>query len=108
LDRYVYFKAFYFLVAIFTSLTDYKELHELFEQAPIERPEQEKQGEDKKSDPSDKRRPIEGDCPICFMEFEPEKEKTVWCGTCGNNIHKACFDQWAATQQRQGVRCVYW
>ncbi|EYE97855.1 RING finger protein [Aspergillus ruber CBS 135680] len=55
-----------------------------------------------------KRKPIEGDCPVCFMEFEPDKEDIVWCrGSCGNNIHKVCFDKWAATQREHGVRCVY-
>ncbi|KAL3480001.1 hypothetical protein BJX99DRAFT_45679 [Aspergillus californicus] len=55
-----------------------------------------------------KRKPVEGDCPICFMEFEPEKEDIVWCrAACGNNIHRTCFQKWAATQQAQGVRCVY-
>ncbi|BCR85097.1 RING finger protein [Aspergillus chevalieri] len=55
-----------------------------------------------------KRKPIEGDCPVCFMEFEPDKENIVWCrGSCGNNIHKVCFDKWAATQRAHGVRCVY-
>lgn len=54
------------------------------------------------------RKPIEGDCPICFMEFEPNEE-LVWCkAACGNNIHKACFGQWAATSRSSGVRCVYW
>jgi hypothetical protein len=42
------------------------------------------------------------------MEFEP-KEEIVWCkAACGNNIHKKCFDQWAATSAESGVRCVYW
>ncbi|KAJ5934731.1 hypothetical protein N7466_004278 [Penicillium verhagenii] len=51
------------------------------------------------------RKPVEGDCPICFMEFEPH-EDTVWCkAACGNNIHKTCFDQWAATTRKSGVRC---
>lgn len=55
------------------------------------------------------RKPVEGDCPICFMEFEPDKEEIVWCrAACGNNIHQTCFRKWAATQQAQGVRCVYW
>jgi hypothetical protein len=54
------------------------------------------------------RKPVEGDCPICFMEFE-SKEEIVWCkAACGNNIHKKCFDQWAATSAESGVRCVYW
>ena len=55
-----------------------------------------------------KRKPVEGDCPVCFMEFEP-KEDIVWCkAVCGNNIHKKCFEQWAATTSNKGVRCVYW
>jgi len=55
-----------------------------------------------------KRKPVEGDCPICFMEFE-RNEEIVWCkAACGNNIHKKCFDQWAATTRQSGVRCVYW
>lgn len=54
------------------------------------------------------RKSIEGDCPICFMEFEPDEE-LVWCkAACGNNIHKACFEQWVATSRSSGVRCVYW
>ncbi|KAJ5149410.1 hypothetical protein N7448_000988 [Penicillium atrosanguineum] len=54
-----------------------------------------------------KRKPLEGDCPICFMEFEPN-EQTVWCkAACGNNIHKKCFEQWAAASRENGVRCVY-
>ena len=54
------------------------------------------------------RKPVEGDCPICFMEFEPN-ESIVWCkAACGNNIHKHCFEQWAVTTRSSGVRCVYW
>lgn len=46
------------------------------------------------------RKSIEGDCPICFMEFE-EGEDIVWCrAACGNNIHKTCFDQWARLKVR--------
>lgn len=61
------------------------------------------------SEPNDgNRKPIEGDCPICFMEFE-SNEELVWCkAACGNNIHKACFEQWAAASRSSGVRCVYW
>lgn len=55
------------------------------------------------------RKDIDGDCPICFMPFEPENEDIVWCkAACGNNIHKACFDQWRTSQQGHEVRCVYW
>ncbi|KAL9004521.1 MAG: hypothetical protein Q9188_002678 [Gyalolechia gomerana] len=47
------------------------------------------------------RKEVAGDCPICFMEFEPENEEIVWCkAACGNNIHKHCFEQWAKSQKR--------
>lgn len=80
-----------------------QELIEIYNGSPIScetKPEENTAG---------KRKPIEGDCPVCFMEFEPDKEEIVWCrGSCGNNIHKICFDKWAATQRAHGVRCVYW
>lgn len=80
-----------------------QELREMYQSSPLS--SQEEQSEDNNG----KRKPIEGDCPICFMELEPEKDEIVWCrAACGNNVHKACFRQWAATQNAQGVRCVYW
>jgi hypothetical protein len=57
-----------------------------------------------------KRKPLEGACPICFMDFAP-KDKTVWCQTgCGNNVHEVCFKQWARTSltSQGSIRCVYW
>jgi hypothetical protein len=57
-----------------------------------------------------KRKPLEGACPICFMDFEA-KDKTVWCQTgCGNNVHEVCFKKWASISlSSQGsIRCVYW
>ncbi|GLA34623.1 hypothetical protein AnigIFM63309_008035 [Aspergillus niger] len=79
------------------------ELREMYNGSPISR-EQSNAEENKDGN----RKPVEGDCPICFMEFEPDKEEIVWCrAACGNNIHKTCFQKWAATQQAQGVRCVY-
>ena len=60
------------------------------------------------------RKPVEGDCPICFNEMETGGEAIVWCkAACGQNIHKACFEMWAATKRRQagggtpGVTCPY-
>lgn len=71
------------------------ELQELFANAPplpaevAAAPEEEFDG---------KRKPVEDDCPICCMEFE-DNEEVVWCrAACGNNVHKACFDQWAKTK----------
>ena len=46
------------------------------------------------------RKPIEGECPICVMDFEPDKESIVYCkAACGNNIHKQCFGKWAASKK---------
>lgn len=55
------------------------------------------------------RKPIEGDCPICFQEMVETEEPIVWCKTsCGNNLHKECQDKWAAATGRSSdVRCVY-
>ncbi|EEH48459.1 uncharacterized protein PADG_04538 [Paracoccidioides brasiliensis Pb18] len=79
------------------------ELRVIFANAPLN-PQDDSSGENK----SGKRKPVDGDCPICFMEFEPSTEEVVWCkAACGNNIHKSCFEKWAATQQGNGVRCVY-
>jgi hypothetical protein len=53
------------------------------------------------------RRPIEGDCPICFCEME-EAEETVWCkAACGNSLHASCFQQWAASKGGSTTTCVY-
>lgn len=81
-----------------------KELREIFQGAPSS-----SQENASAEDTSGKRKPIEGDCPICFMEFDPKTEEIVWCkAACGNNVHKVCFQRWAMTQRANGVRCVYW
>ncbi|KAH8648476.1 hypothetical protein BX600DRAFT_517861 [Xylariales sp. PMI_506] len=72
------------------------ELVEIFANAPpIE------VGEDAEAPKEDKnRKAIEGDCPICFMPFEGA-DVTVYCrATCGQNIHKECFEMWAATKRK--------
>ncbi|KAL2255629.1 hypothetical protein VTK26DRAFT_2982 [Humicola hyalothermophila] len=56
------------------------------------------------------RKPVDGDCPICFCELKGEP--IVWCrAACGQNIHKGCFETWAVTKRRQGwkaeVTCPY-
>ena len=54
------------------------------------------------------RKECTGDCPICFTEFESDGEEIVYCkAACGNNIHRTCFEQWAATKQGTsgGVTC---
>ncbi|KAM5355239.1 hypothetical protein ACJ41O_001885 [Fusarium nematophilum] len=57
---------------------------------------------------SDKRKPIEGDCPICYCELEADNpESIVWCAAaCGQNIHEQCFKMWARTKGgSQKVTC---
>ncbi|KZF25727.1 hypothetical protein L228DRAFT_275082 [Xylona heveae TC161] len=79
------------------------ELHTIFENAllPIHKVEK---SEDQHPG---KRKPVEGDCPICFTEMKAS-ENTVWCkASCGNNIHKDCFQKWTDSQQGLGVTCVY-
>ncbi|KAI8149487.1 hypothetical protein BJV82DRAFT_588249 [Fennellomyces sp. T-0311] len=55
-----------------------------------------------------KRRPLDtSDCPVCFEEFsEAELPVILFCKSCGNNIHKSCFDTWRS-QGRSKVTCVY-
>lgn len=59
------------------------------------------------------RKPIEGDCPICFMPLSPtsstsNEEPIIYCkAACGNNIHASCFSQWAASRAGKPVTCVY-
>ncbi|KAL2153824.1 hypothetical protein VTH82DRAFT_2499 [Thermothelomyces myriococcoides] len=51
-----------------------------------------------------KRKPVEGDCPICFCEMSQGEgaEPVVWCrAACGQNVHKGCFETWAATKRNQ-------
>ncbi|OBT74884.1 hypothetical protein VF21_06749 [Pseudogymnoascus sp. 05NY08] len=79
------------------------ELKEIFEHAPVT--PQSSNGSEDTSHPG-KRKPIEGDCPVCVIEFKPSDE-ILWCkAACGNNIHKTCFDQWAKSKPGP-VKCVY-
>ncbi|KAI5252623.1 hypothetical protein E4T42_03276 [Aureobasidium subglaciale] len=79
------------------------ELDEIFDRAgPL--PTETIQTEDKDG----KRKPVEGDCPICCEELSQQAEAIVWCqAACGNNLHKTCFDQWAATKGYGQVTCPY-
>ncbi|KAI9801385.1 MAG: hypothetical protein M1825_003364 [Sarcosagium campestre] len=81
-----------------------KELREIFSNAP-KPPSASAAGAGEKDD---LRKPIEGDCPICILEFQPNTEEIVWCQAgCGNNIHKQCFEQWAASKNGERPKCVY-
>jgi hypothetical protein len=61
-----------------------------------------------------RRKPIDGDCPICFNEMDTKEEAIVWCkAACGQNIHKECFEMWAATKRQDAygpppdITCPY-
>lgn len=56
----------------------------------------------------DGRRPVEGECPICFETMKEEQEELSWCAACGNNMHLQCVSQWASQKRQQGrlVTCV--
>ncbi|KXL46864.1 hypothetical protein M433DRAFT_64993 [Acidomyces richmondensis BFW] len=84
------------------------ELREIFAGAPLLPSETVGEG---KEDGEDKQKPLEGECPICVCDFEPEsREAVVYCrAACGNNVHRGCFEQWAATKKRGGeaVTCPF-
>ncbi|TVY94283.1 hypothetical protein LAWI1_G000464 [Lachnellula willkommii] len=84
------------------------ELTEIFANAPI--PPQ-SDAPSTATDTGGQRKPIDGDCPVCAMEFE-EAEKVrgeiIWCkAACGQNVHRHCFEQWARAKPGQDVKCVY-
>jgi len=81
-----------------------KELREIFDQAPA-LPSQ--TADDSEKDGN--RKKIEGECPICVVDFEPDSgEKIVYCkASCGNNIHDTCFKLWAKTKPAGGVTCPF-
>jgi len=57
------------------------------------------------------RKPIAEDCPICSFDFIADDEQIIYCkAACGNNIHKACFDKWAASRVLTGggITCPFW
>jgi hypothetical protein len=80
------------------------ELQSIFESAPDIYASQSQSQEE-----SDKRKPIEGDCPICYCELKKEGEKKpalVWCAAaCGHNFHAKCFKLWAENKPGADVTC---
>ncbi|KAJ2900961.1 uncharacterized protein MKZ38_002196 [Zalerion maritima] len=61
-----------------------------------------------------KRKPVEGDCCICFMELVEDgsgggkDEGLVWCrAACGQNMHKECFRMWEVTKGQGKTNCPY-
>ena len=74
------------------------ELRDIFARAP---PAENQPGANRAGNDNN-RKPLEGDCPICFNEMEAEGEAVVWCkAACGQNVHQECFEMWAATKRQQ-------
>ncbi len=56
------------------------------------------------------RRPIEGDCSICYEDLNSDTP-TVWCrAQCRQNIHADCIDLWHASLEAEDRRkiCPCW
>lgn len=52
------------------------------------------------------RKPIEGECPICYDELGTG-EAIVYCkASCGNNVHKGCMQNWMAVSKGKAT-CPY-
>ena len=85
------------------------ELAEIFANAPVTTLSSDDAAAAQKTDTGGTRKSIEGDCPVCVMEFvESDKpEDILWCkGACGQNIHRTCFEQWAKSKPGP-VKCVF-
>jgi hypothetical protein len=79
------------------------ELREIFEAAPPIPTDS-----SEASDNDGKRKPVDGECPICYMDLDEKENELVWCkAACGNNMHKTCFEQWVVSQRGNTVKCVY-
>lgn len=82
------------------------ELRELLENAPLI-PGVETDLMDVNGEQDGNRKPIEGECPICYDELEPGKDAIVYCkASCGNNVHKDCMQKWIA-MTRDKATCPY-
>lgn len=82
------------------------ELNEIFRNAPVTPQSDSSEASSIATDTGGLRKAIEGDCPVCVMEFEASDD-IVWCkAACGNNIHRQCFEQWARSKPG-AVKCVY-
>ncbi|KZM25231.1 uncharacterized protein EKO05_0007385 [Ascochyta rabiei] len=84
------------------------ELRHLIENAPLI-PGVETDGKDKPGEDQDgNRKPIEGECPICYDELDSKNDVIVYCkASCGNNVHKACMQSWIQVAARGKATCPY-
>lgn len=51
--------------------------------------------QDSSSDDNNRRKEVEGDCPICFDELGTNMSTLTYCKTaCGTNFHSECIKMW--------------
>jgi hypothetical protein len=82
------------------------ELREVLENAPPS-PGVDTDSKDAQGGQDGNRKPIEGECPICYDDLEPGKDAIVYCQTsCGNNVHKSCMQKWIAMAKNKAT-CPY-
>jgi hypothetical protein len=81
------------------------ELREVIKNAPPI-PGVETDGKDGTETIDGNRKPIEGECPICYDDLD-DKETIVYCkASCGNNVHKTCMQNWMAASRGKAT-CPY-
>lgn len=60
-----------------------------------------------KSTISATRKPVEGECPVCWEAFI-DTQTVLFCKTtCGNNFHKSCIVEWliAPANRQESLKC---
>jgi hypothetical protein len=81
------------------------ELREVIKNAPLI-PGVETDSQDGTETADGNRKPIEGECPICYDNLG-DKEAIVYCkASCGNNVHKTCMQNWMAASRGKAT-CPY-
>ncbi|KAF2110963.1 hypothetical protein BDV96DRAFT_603560 [Lophiotrema nucula] len=60
--------------------------------------EQHRENQQVPAQPDVQRKPIEGDCSICWEDMDANDLNTLdWCSKdCGNSFHRACLNRWLA------------
>ena len=54
------------------------------------------------------RKPLAEACYVCYEPFSGPGD-AVWCrGSCGQNLHRECFEQWSSGKGRRHVKCAFW
>jgi len=83
------------------------ELRDIFKNAPPIPNAASGSADDADGETDHNRKKIEGECPICYTDFEPKSDDIVYCkASCGNNVHKECMRAWNAAKAGKAT-CPY-